>query len=165
MAAEFSGSLPLSQLKLNLLFVYQTNDGRVEEALSYLGDYLARLHPSSPESEEAYQLGAKLVYHHSRRHPTRATIMRNFLEEAIGLFPNNTLFLSLYLFGEANGRVFGRVHKLLNEKLLLKSASVVTHLWAAWAEAQMAAPTFWDERGGGAERVRSVFLRGVDSAQ
>lgn len=40
---------------------------------------------------------------------------------------------------------------------------VIGHLWAVWAEAVSAHRTFWDDGGGGAERVRMALDKGINS--
>jgi len=117
------------------------------------------------EVEEAYQLLVRLIYLHAKRHPSPASLLRDVLESAIDLFPNNTTFLSLYLWGETGGRVYGRIQRLTS-KLAADSQSgpgVVGYLWSVWAEGVLASRTFWNEDGTGAERVRLILDRGVNS--
>jgi hypothetical protein len=90
-----------------------------------------------------------------------ATIARDVLEKAVDMFPNNTAFLSLYLFGEVGGRVYGRVHRLVNKLTASKGGGgAVALLWSVWAEAVSAGSNFWY---GGGERVRRALDRGITS--
>ncbi|WWC58836.1 uncharacterized protein I303_101380 [Kwoniella dejecticola CBS 10117] len=156
-----------SQLFLKSLFLYLT-DG-VEPAQSFLLNHLASLPPSSGEAEQTLQLLTKILYLHSSRHSTPASLARSTLETALASFPNNTAFLSLYLYGELGGRVYGRVQRLVADltssvrKDQDHSGGLMVHLWAIWAEGVSAHRTFWDKGGTGAERVRLALDKGINS--
>lgn len=115
-----------------------------------------------PQGEETLQLLVKIIHFHASRQSAPASLARSILESAIAKYPNNTEFLSLYLWGEANGRVYGRIQRLVSD-LTGEDKGIVAMLWSVWAEAIGSARTFWDSRGGGAERVRRALDRSVNT--
>ena len=161
-----SQSPPLdpSQLILSTLFAYLT-DG-VDFACGGVRQQIDMLLSGSCYAEEGHQLLCKLLHYHCSRHPAPASLAREALEQAIAMFPNNTMFLSLYLWGEMGGRVYGRVQRLISHLTSAsnESAGVSGYLWSVWAEGMSAHRTFWDKGGSGAERVRNALDKGVNSA-
>lgn len=164
----------LDLFKLKSILTYLLFDRDPSRAISYLHTALTAIPHTSPESEAAHQHLVRLLRAHTLARPTPPSLLRGVLEDAIRLFPSNTMLLSLYLAGEAHGRVYGRVHTLIHQQLLRgrggaggggddasEQVTPVTALWAVWAEAQMAGPRFWDAQGG-AERVRSVFRAALE---
>ncbi|WVQ61954.1 uncharacterized protein L199_000087 [Kwoniella botswanensis] len=153
-----------SQLLLKSLFHYLTED--IGSTRSFLLNHLITLLPSSGEAEYTLQLLTKILYFHSTRHSAPASLSRDTLELALSSFPNNTSFLSLYLYGELGGRVYGRVQRLIADLTSQRGShgELVVHLWAIWAEAVSSHRTFWDEGGTGAERVRLSLDKGINSA-
>lgn len=154
--------LETSRLTLAALFAYLTG------GIAACGDLIARqleqLSPTSCSAEETHQLYNKIIHLHSSRHATPAALSRDALETAVKSFPNNTMFLSLYLFGELGNRVYGRVQRLISRISNAGDEGVVGHIWAVWAEAMSAHRTFWDQGGGGAERVRNALDKGINSS-
>ncbi|KAK4687670.1 nuclear exosome regulator NRDE2, partial [Tremellales sp. Uapishka_1] len=134
------------QLLLLTLFTYYTTD------ITGTIDFLASL----PPAERSQQLLAKVIYLHTNRNPSPASLSRDILEGSIAQYPTNTIFLSLHLYGELGNRVFGRI-----QKTIAKLQAPTGILWGVWAEGVLASRTFWDEDGNGAERVRSVLDRGI----
>jgi len=97
---------------------------------------------------------SRLLYHHARVQGWyRPSILRDFWMEAISIFPNNTAFLSLFTWNEANSRIDGRVRKVLTTL----DKSVNTWIFTIWTEISI-------ERGRVSEfAVRSLFEKAVDS--
>ncbi|WWD09643.1 hypothetical protein V865_007771 [Kwoniella europaea PYCC6329] len=153
-----------SQLLLKSLFHYLTED--IDSTRSFLLNHLIISPPSSGEAEYTLQSFTKILYFHSTRHSAPASLSRDTLELALSSFPNNTSFLSLYLYGELGGRVYGRVQRLIADLTSQRGSNggLVVHLWAIWAEAVSSHRTFWDEGGTGAERVRLALDKGINSA-
>jgi hypothetical protein len=143
------------------LFTYLT--GGVDQSRLTIETQLESLPAESYEAEEAYQLLTRILYLHTSRHASPASLSRDALERAINAFPNNTSFLSLYLFGELGNRVYGRIQRLVARLSSSENASIVGHLWAVWAESMSSHRTFWDEDGTGAERVRIALDKAINS--
>ncbi|OCF54309.1 hypothetical protein L486_08223 [Kwoniella mangroviensis CBS 10435] len=153
-----------SQLLLKSLFHYLTEG--MDSTRSFLLNHLITLSLSGGEAEFTLQLLTKILYLHSTRHSSPASMSRDTLELALSSFPNNTSFLSLYLYGELGGRVYGRVQRLIADLTSQRGSNggLVVHLWAIWAEAVSSHRTFWDEGGTGAERVRLALDKGINSS-
>lgn len=152
-----------SRVVLSALFTYLTRG--INATQDILLQHIRRLPPGSAQAEDAFQLLTKILFEHSSRYPGPASLMRDVLELAIASFPNNTSFLSLYIWSESRGSIYGRVQKLIAKITDAADGSgVVGHLWSVWAEGVLAHRTFWDRGGTGAERVRSCLDRGINSA-
>ena len=135
-------------------------------ARTYLEDYIDHLPLLSFEAEEVSQILAKLLYIHSTRRSIPASLFRDVLEKAVATYSNNTLFLSLYLWGELGGRIYGRIQRLVSHLISTSNSEgqgVIGNLWSVWAESMLAHRTFWDKGGGGAERVKMVLDKGINS--
>lgn len=142
----------------------------LDDALSLISMTVEALTTTPVNQEAALQLRAQLVYHHGLRGSLPAKLKRDVLEEAIQLFPNNTQFLSLYLWGETHGRVYGRVRGIVSQLVKVDDVGrakggVLAFLWGAWAEAKAAGSTFWAHNSNGQERVRALLDRGINSAE
>ncbi|KAK8866141.1 hypothetical protein IAR55_001292 [Kwoniella newhampshirensis] len=160
---SLSERLSSSELILVTLFTYFSKG--IESVRGFCLKRFASSPSSSPEAEELLQLLVRLLYFHTSRHPAPAPLIRDVLEIALASFPNNTIFLSIYLFGELGGRVYGRIQRFISESTTRAEGSgIVSHLWAVWAEGVSAHRTFWDKGGGGAERVRTALDKGINSA-
>ena len=122
---------------------------------------VSKVPPGSVEAEEAFETICQTLYIYTSRHASPAALLRHVLELAIASYPNNTQFLSLYLWGELGNRVYGRIQRLTQH--LSTQDGVLGHLWNVWAEAMSAHRTFWDAGGNGAERVRLALDKGINS--
>ncbi|BFZ62077.1 hypothetical protein YB2330_003156 [Saitoella coloradoensis] len=111
-------------------------------------------------SEILYLAQARLLYQHTLHAPTfRTSLLRDVLEEAIKLFPCNTMFLSLLTWNESRTRIQNRVRKVLNETVLTDDENVSGWLFAIWAEMHM-------EKGRyNPHTVRNLFERAVSTAR
>lgn len=158
--ATFSSSP--HQLVLGALF-FTLTDG-VEVMRDRLLGVVDSLPAGHPRVEETLQLLVRTIFVYNSRHSSPASLLREVLERAITLCPNNTIFLSLYLWGEASRRVYGNVQRLTS-RLVTEDHGIVPLLWAVWAEAQGAARTFYDAGGSGAERVRRALNLSINSAK
>ena len=119
--------------------------------------YLRAESNQSAEEEEALALHAKILFRNTQtRSAFRPGHLRALLEEALQRFPNNSIFLSLYLFNEIRTRIAGRVKRLLDEKILPDNV-VTTNGWlfAVYAELHL------DARRYSAEAIRALFERAV----
>lgn len=152
---------PYSTAILSLSVIFQISTSDFDTALEFVRTYSQGLPSGSTEQEEALQLGCNLV---DRQPLVRPVVWRELLDYCLLSFPSNTLFLTLYLQNESNARVYGRLQRLLHERILgREETGPAVFLWAVWAEGQLAARTFWTIGKGGAERVRSIFDRAVQA--
>ncbi|KAG2202419.1 hypothetical protein INT47_008890 [Mucor saturninus] len=104
-----------------------------EHALDYIK---ARQAERGYESEIIWIEYAALLYRHSTNRDVggyRPTILRNAMERALILFPNNTIFLSFYIWNESKTKIHNRVHQLLN-RTLKQDSNVILWLSAIYSE-------------------------------
>lgn len=88
-----------------------------EHALDYIN---ARQADRGYESEIIWIEYAELLYRHSANKEVggyKPAILRDAMERALKLFPNNTIFLSFYIWNESKTKIHNRVHQLLNKTL------------------------------------------------
>jgi hypothetical protein len=64
------------------------------------------------------QSAARLLFHNARIGPFRPALLREHLAKSISLFPQNTIFLSLYSSNESRLRIDDRVRKILYSTVL-----------------------------------------------
>lgn len=134
----------------------------LDSGLSLINTQLQHLRlegEGSAEEEELLALQAKLLFRHSHsKTASKPSQMRSLLEDAIERFPNNSIFLSLYLSNEMRTKIEGRVRRLLEDKIL-KEGAVTTQGWlfAIYAELHMNARSY------NVQSVRALFERAVDA--
>lgn len=115
----------------------------------------------SAEEEEARALQAKIAFRHTQTKAAfRPAILRDMLESALQIFPNNSIFLSLHLFNELRTRIENRVRRILDD-IVLKAESVTSEGWlfAIYAELHLNSRTY------NVQAVRNLFERAVDHPQ
>ncbi|CAO3697494.1 unnamed protein product [Rhizopus microsporus] len=100
---------------------------------------------------------ANLLYQHTKYHQLEGgfqpRMMRRKMEQAIQLFPNNTMFFSFYIWNESRAKVFNRVQALFNT-VLSKESNVVLWLSAIYNELHRYKPYQ-------ANLVRDLFERSI----
>lgn len=70
------------------------------------------------ESEVIWVEYAGLLYYHaSIQKYYQPGVLRQVMERALVLFPNNTVFLAFYIWNESKTKINNRVQKLLNTML------------------------------------------------
>lgn len=81
------------------------------------------------------------------------------LERAIGSFPHNSAFLSLYFHNELRTKIQNRVRNLLEEKVLKEEDKVSSGDWlfAIFAELHLDARTY------NPSAVRNLFDRAIEN--
>ena len=134
----------------NALLVYE----RAFKTLSHRGRkwevYLELLHQSR----------ARLLYHHavtSRLY--RPALLREELARSIELYPQNTIFMSLYAWNEARFRVNDRVRSTLREFVLNeRTETVVGWIFAIWYERKGTL-----SGGHNVNSIKAIFERAVAS--
>ena len=121
-----------------------------------------------PILEYLHQSFARLLYFHvTHTNLTKPNDVRSLLAESIALFPNNTIFLSLYAWNERRFRINDRVRSIVNNVVLAGGhhgqgsqgdESIVAHFFAIYSEFNRGV-TF----GSNASAIRSTFERAVES--
>ena len=72
------------------------------------------------------QSATRLLYHHARIGPFRPALLRQHLTHFIVLFPQNTIFLSLYTWNESRLRIDNRVRNILLSTVLTPENDTLT---------------------------------------
>ena len=86
---------------------------------------------SSTSHELFLQSATRLLYHHARIGPFRPALLRDHLTNFLMLFPQNTIFLSLYAFNESRLRIDNRVRSmLLSTALTFQNDTLTSRLFA-----------------------------------
>ncbi|KAI1772470.1 DUF1740-domain-containing protein [Hypoxylon cercidicola] len=80
----------------------------------------------SPAHERLLQAAARLIYYHARQGPFRPGFLREQLAKYINLFPQNTIFLSLFAWREARLSIDDRVRSILDKVVLTKPHDCVS---------------------------------------
>ncbi|KAF3913780.1 hypothetical protein ABW21_db0200098 [Orbilia brochopaga] len=113
--------------------------------------------------EHAMMAKARLLYRYAAHaRPYKAATFRVFLEDAIARFPQNTAFLSLFVWNEARSKIEYRIRRMLagdnDDGTGKQEGGVVRWVFRVWAELQM---------GGSANgsAVRSVFERALENGR
>lgn len=82
---------------------------------------------------------SRLLYHHSTTAKMfKMKIMRDVLEQALTLFPSNSMFLGLYAWNEGRTKIENRVRTLMRDIVLDEGKeTIVGWIFAIWAEMRM----------------------------
>ncbi|KAI9025805.1 NRDE-2, necessary for RNA interference-domain-containing protein, partial [Phycomyces nitens] len=125
-----------------------------EQALLYIKDHQAERGFASETMWIAY---AELLYRHATRGygGHKPIILREAMERALQLFPNNTLFLGLFIWNEARTRIHNRVRNFFG-LALDKDPNVI--LWVSAIHRELHNHFPYD-----INLVRSLFERAVES--
>ncbi|KAK2861374.1 hypothetical protein FQN49_004258, partial [Arthroderma sp. PD_2] len=96
--------------------------------------------------EPIHQAKARLLYHHIMENRVyKPAQIREELSKSISLFPQNTIFLSLFAFNETRYRVENRLRSVLSSQLLepqgsgdttdpMKQSTLIPHLFSIYSE-------------------------------
>ena len=134
LASNLPAEAALNTECLSLLYYLAQSDslvGRdIEGALGVIDHFTAslksyKLHRSI-HHEAILQFSARLLWHHVRTGPFRPALIRLRMEEALYLFPQNTIFLSLYAWNESRAKIDDRVRAMLRDNFLLPENDCVT---------------------------------------
>ncbi|RUS31601.1 hypothetical protein BC938DRAFT_477469, partial [Jimgerdemannia flammicorona] len=118
-------------------------------------EYVTRGVERSIDAEILFMTYAKLVYRHSvSGYAFRPGVLKGVLDRALNLFPNNTLFLSLFFYNEARTKIENRVRRFLNGALE-KEPSHLLWTFALYAELHHHLPY-------NVHLVRSLFDRALE---
>lgn len=154
------------------LLSYLSSWRSLEAAQSAHGDQLqaliARFPPTSTAHELLHQSFARLLHYHATNTSSfKPAIIREALTASIAIFPQNTIFLSLYAWNESRFRIDDRVRTIIKDVVLSSSTpsygqddikeSVTPHLFAIYSELNRSV-TF----GSNTNTIRSTFERAVN---
>ena len=135
-----------------------------ESYISLLG---TRLPPTSPHNELSHQARARLLHYHTTHiRSFKPALVRATLLESIKLFPQNTMFLSLYARNESRFRINDRVRSVVQDVVLSghniegqrNTESIISHFFAVYAELTRNTIV-----GSNVHSVRGTFERAVGS--
>ena len=166
------GNLSSAALFIDCLIVlsYLSSDTPLEAALSIFRSNIGLLQADSSNvrsvRELRHQFFAQLLYHHLMHHAQfRPSLVRDYLTDSIGLYPENTIFLSLFAWHEARYRIDDRVRSIVQTNLhsaasgtKARQESFVLLLFAIHTELSRAVTL-----GSNMHSIRSAFERAVES--
>jgi hypothetical protein len=115
---------------------------------------------NSSSREELHQSKARLLYHHMTTVKYyKPSLIRQELEESIKLFPNNTIFLSLYFWLESRSRIDDRVRSIVRNPTFAESTkdSIIGHFFSVYTELHRSVSS-----GSTVHSVRAAFERAVE---
>ncbi|EGD93389.1 hypothetical protein TESG_00935 [Trichophyton tonsurans CBS 112818] len=154
------------------ILLYLTQDQALSEALEVYDNAEQRLESQKLDKaaflEPVHQKKARLLYHHIIENRVyKPSQVREELYKSILLFPQNTIFLSLFAYNEARFRIENRVRSLLTRQILEptgngpsieKQATLIPHLFLVYSELHRGVSA-----GSTAHSVRAAFESGVSS--
>ena len=159
-----------SYIECLIFLSYLSSETPLEAALSIFNSNLSIFPTIGPVAQRYrelfHQTFARLLYHHVTHHSRfRPSLVRNFLSDSIDLFPENTIFLSLFAWNEARFRVDDRVRSVIQTQLRSpthgvsgRQESYILLLFAVHLELSRAVA-----RGSNVHSIRSAFERAVGS--
>lgn len=102
-------------MRIAALFELLTSS--MQSALSVFDSYLSGLQARSPEHESVTVAALALLYNHTTvlKNPTPPALLRERVERAIEVYPNNTAILGMFLEAEKGQGIWGRVRAVLGE--------------------------------------------------
>lgn len=148
---------------IRALLEYLGESLNLDAALTVYDEFASELERRSvartfPEIHElCLSRKARLVYLNSISAKSFKPIaLRSTLEAALGIFPQNTAFLSLYSWNESRTKIENRLRTVVRDRVLQEGRETVTGwLFAVWAE--MRAAEHYNVHA-----VRSLFELGVE---
>jgi len=129
---DLTAGLDVFDTELNLL---EARAGSLSSAVECLHQYRAQL----------------LAHHIALKHVCKPALIRAALQESIHAFPNNTMFLQLYVETEARFRIDDRVRQVLHDSM--PSDKNVLH----WAYVIQNETRRADYQGSTSQSIRSTF--------
>ena len=157
--------------ELLVLLVYLSSSLSLESALlcftSNITLFTSQVSPQPSILEIFHQSRAKLLHHHvAHTHSFKPSLIRSTLSESIHLFPQNTIFLSLYAWNESHFRIDDRVRSVIQSIVSPRTTpmdqqpaeSVLPHFYAIYTELHRGI-----DLGSNTYTIRGTFERAVDS--
>jgi hypothetical protein len=141
----------------------------VTAALSIYDIFVAELEkrslsgPYSAVHEACLMAKARLLYYHATTARLfKVKIMRDSLEQALSVFPNNSVLLGLFAWSEGRVKIENRVRTFIRDVILREGAeTVIGYSFAIWAEMRL--------RGSGGRynphAVRALFERAAEGSR
>lgn len=159
--------------ELLILLAYLSSSCSLESAQSAFSAQFSvlstRSRTTSSPHELLHQSFARLLHYHATHMPLfKPASIREALAASIALFPQNTVFLSLYAWNESRFRIDDRVRTIIQDVVLTSrtsiqhddemTESVTPHLFAIYSELNRSV-TF----GSNNNTIRNTFERAVAS--
>jgi len=152
-----------------VLLVYLTADHALPAALDVLHDHCAVLEHQNRDERTTHALELMhqfqahlLLYHVQQKQPYKPIAIRERLEESIRLYPNNSLFLSVYTeIFRHQSRIDESVRRTIRWTMLVKPEKTTITGWMIAAAYEI--DRFEAQAGSTAENVRAVFQRALKS--
>jgi hypothetical protein len=143
---------------LSALFHYQDS---CEDATRLLEQNAEACDAGSSEQEDTLQLLIEVLHRHSIWHPSPKAVIRQCLHGAMTAFPDNTIFLSTFLWHQLQSGLQRPIHDL-TARLTEPNGTLKGMMWSIWAES-VTANDLYGPGSGGASRVRALFKKALDS--
>ncbi|KAI9785394.1 MAG: hypothetical protein M1835_003344 [Candelina submexicana] len=151
-------------LECQALLTYLSQSRSLTAALPILESISATLNASrylhsASALEQTHLARAKLLHYHATHvRNYRPALLREKLSESIALFPNNTIFLSLFAANETYSRLDDRVRSILNTVLLKSDEQTSITAWFFYIQTELRRSV---HLGSTTHSVRAVFERAV----
>ncbi|KAF3312810.1 hypothetical protein TWF173_006841 [Orbilia oligospora] len=154
--------ITLAYAELHSLFLYLSlKDRDLIAILKPLDELISDFEENGKTDciEEAYMSKARVFFRYAlTSRAYKASTFRIFLESAIKKFPDNTAFLSLFVWNESRSKIEYRIRTMLAADTGSDEGSVVKWVFSIWAEMQMSLGSNVNSSG-----VRNLFERAVES--
>lgn len=155
--------------EVRALFEYLICNREVTAALPTYDVFVAELEkrglsgPHSAVHEICLMAKARLLYYHSTTARLfKMKTMRDSLEHALSVFPNNSVLLGLFMWNEGRVKIENRVRTLVRDVILKEGAeTVIGYSFAIWAEMHLRG----FEGRYNPHAVRALFEQAVQSSR
>ncbi|KAG0637046.1 NRDE-2, necessary for RNA interference-domain-containing protein [Tuber brumale] len=131
--------------EVRALLEYLVSNREVAASLPIYADFLTELDrrglcgPNSAAHERCLMVEARLLYYHSSTSRLfKIKTMRDFLNNSLQMFPNNSVFLELFVWNEAKTKIENRA-RMLTRGVVLKEGTetILGYGFAIWTEMRM----------------------------
>ncbi|KAF3926796.1 hypothetical protein ABW20_dc0100386 [Dactylellina cionopaga] len=159
---EIEATIAYAELQSLFLFL-SVNEKEPAVFLRPLDDLAIDVQENSGNDnlERLYMSKARIFYHHAlTARPYKAAVFRVFLETAFERFPDNTAFLSMFVWNESRSNIESRIRQMLMPATTSeeRADSVVKWIFSIWAEMEMSAGRRMNPNA-----VRNLFEKAVES--
>ena len=143
---------------MSTLFTYQES---CEAAIQLLEQNYTACDRDLRQREETLQFLNEVQHRHHTRHPGPKALIRKNLGHAMYHYPNNTQFLSTFLWHQLQSGLRGPIYDLIH-RLTKPEGQLQSILWSVWAEG-VATTEIYSPGSGGASRVRATLRRSLST--